>query len=70
LAKRYQARRDAEALRPEANRWVAKVFREKQDVAEVVAAVRADRSLTEPQRHAAFRAVLRAVLPPEQQERP
>jgi WD40 repeat protein/predicted Ser/Thr protein kinase len=56
---RYQARRAAEALRPEAERLVEELFREKKDAAEVVAAVRADRSLGEPQRHAALRAVLR-----------
>jgi hypothetical protein len=35
------------------------LFRQKQDAAEVVAAVCADRSPSEPQRHAALRAVLR-----------
>jgi WD40 repeat protein/predicted Ser/Thr protein kinase len=70
LKARYQARREAAALRPEADRLVARLLQEKQDAAEVVAVVRADRSLSEPQRHAAFRAVLRAVLAPEQQETP
>jgi WD40 repeat protein/predicted Ser/Thr protein kinase len=56
---RYQARREAEALRPEAERLVGALFREKKDAALVVAAVRSDRSLSEPQRHAALRAVLR-----------
>jgi hypothetical protein len=46
-------------LRPEAERLVEQLFREKNDAAEVVAAVRADRFLSEPQRHAALRAVLR-----------
>jgi WD40 repeat protein len=59
LRVRYQARRAAEALRPEAERLVEGLFREKKDAALVVAAVRADRSLSEPQRHAALRAVLR-----------
>jgi eukaryotic-like serine/threonine-protein kinase len=58
-ARRLKARRQAEALRPEAERLVEGLFREKKDAAEVVAAVRADRSLSEPQRHAALRAVLR-----------
>jgi WD40 repeat protein/predicted Ser/Thr protein kinase len=59
-AKRHQARRQAESLRPEAERRVEALFREKKnDAAEVAAAVRADRSLSEPQRHAALRAVLR-----------
>ena len=53
-------RREAEALRPEAERLVEVLFREKNsDAAEVAAAVRADRSLSEPQRTAAVRAVLR-----------
>ena len=59
LRVRYQARRAAEALRPEAERLVEGLFREKKDAAEVVAAVRAERSLSEPQRDAALRAVLR-----------
>ena len=59
VRKRYQARRAAEALRPDAERLVEELFREKKDSAEVVAAVRADRSLGEPRRHAALRAVLR-----------
>jgi WD40 repeat protein/predicted Ser/Thr protein kinase len=56
---RYQARRAAEALRPDAERLVEELFREKKNAAEVVAAVRADRSLGEPRRHAALRAALR-----------
>jgi WD40 repeat protein len=59
LRKRYLARRDAAALRPEAERLVARLFREKRDAAAVVAAVRSDDTLTEAQRHAAVRAVLR-----------
>jgi hypothetical protein len=37
---------------------VERLFREKKAAALVAAAVRADPSLSEPQRHAAFRAVL------------
>ena len=60
LARRHQARRESEALRPEAERLVEALFREKDnDATEVVAAVRADRSLSEPQRNAALRSVLR-----------
>jgi WD40 repeat protein len=59
LKKRYEARREAQALRPEAERLVARLFREKPDAAAVVAALRSDGALTEPQRHAAVRAVLR-----------
>jgi hypothetical protein len=60
---RHQARRAAEALRPEAERLVERLFGEKKDAAQVVAAVRADRSLSEPQRHAALCAVLRQSAP-------
>jgi WD40 repeat protein len=69
LANRYQARREAESLRPEAERLVAKLFQETKDAAGVVAAVRADRSLSEPLRHAALRAVLRAALRSRQGQR-
>lgn len=55
-----KARREAEALRPEADRLVENLLRTKHnDAAAVVAAIREDRSLGERQRHAAFRAVLR-----------
>jgi WD40 repeat protein len=63
LKKRNDARREAAALAPEADRLVEKLFHQKKDAAEVVAAVRADRSLSEPQRHAALRAVLRRQSP-------
>ena len=56
---RYQARREAEALGPEAERLVEPLFRELKDAPKVVAAIRADPSLSDPQRHAALRAVLR-----------
>jgi WD40 repeat protein/predicted Ser/Thr protein kinase len=69
LAKRYQARREAESLWPEAERLVEKLFQEKKDTAEVVAVIRADRSLSEPLRHAALRAVLRTVMRLRQQQR-
>jgi WD40 repeat protein/serine/threonine protein kinase len=63
LKDRYQARREAEALRPEAERLVERLWREKNDPAEVVAALRADRVLSEALRQAALRAVLRRVRP-------
>jgi WD40 repeat protein len=69
LRKRYEERREAAALRPEADRLVAQLFREKKDAAEVVAVIRADRSLSEAQQHAAFRAVLRVVLRQRSQEK-
>jgi WD40 repeat protein len=65
LKVRYQARRAAEALRPEAERLVEKLGHEKKDAAEVAAAIREDRSLGEPQRQAALRAVLRRAMPAE-----
>jgi WD40 repeat protein len=65
LKARYQARREADALRPDAERLVAKLWREKNDPAEVVDALRTDRALTEPLRHATLRAILRRALPPE-----
>src|SRR5262249_43039198 len=65
LKRRYQARREAEALRPEAERLVDRLWREKNDPAEVVAALRADRLLSEGQRQAALRVVLRRSRPPE-----
>jgi WD40 repeat protein len=64
LRGRYRARRRAEKLRPAAERLVKKLFRQKKDAAAVVAALWADQSLSEPQRQAAFRAVLREVTRP------
>jgi WD40 repeat protein/predicted Ser/Thr protein kinase len=64
LKARYQARREAEAMRPEAERLVAKLRRERNDPSEVVAAIRADRMFSEPLRQAALREVLRRSLPP------
>jgi WD40 repeat protein len=65
LQARYQARRAAEALRSEAERLVEQVWRQTNDPAAVVAALRADQALGEPLRHAALRAVLRRTQPPE-----
>jgi WD40 repeat protein/predicted Ser/Thr protein kinase len=65
---RYQARREAEALRPEAERLVEALWREKNDPAAVVEALRTDGSLSEPRRHAALRKVLRRASPPESGE--
>jgi hypothetical protein len=62
---RYQARREAEALRPEAERLVESLWRQKTDPAEVVEVLRADRALSEPLRQAALRALLRRAQPPE-----
>src|SRR5262249_1836556 len=64
LAKRYQARREDTAQRPEADRLVERVFREEREPAAVVAALRADAALSAPLRRAAECAVLRRTLPP------
>ena len=65
LKMRYQARREAMALRPEAKRLVDKLWREKNDPARVVEALRADPALSEALRHAAMRAIQRRVGPSE-----
>jgi WD40 repeat protein/predicted Ser/Thr protein kinase len=64
LKVRYQARRKAEALRPEAERLVEQLWRQKKNPDEVVESLRADPALSEPLRQAALRALLRAS-PPE-----
>jgi WD40 repeat protein len=63
LKRRYQARRQAEALRPEAERLVEQLWRRRKDPARVVEALRANRALNEPLLHAALRAVLRRTQP-------
>jgi WD40 repeat protein/serine/threonine protein kinase len=65
LNRRYEARREAAALRPEAERLVKQLWRQKDNPAKVVAALRADQTLSEPLRHAALRAVLRRARLPE-----
>jgi WD40 repeat protein len=66
LKTRYQARRDAAALRPEAERLVEQLWvQKKNDPAAVVEALRADAALGEPLRQAALRAVLRKASPAE-----
>ena len=64
LKARYHARREAAAMRPEAERLVEHWWRQKNDLAEVVAALRTNRELSEPLRHEALRAALRRALPP------
>jgi WD40 repeat protein/predicted Ser/Thr protein kinase len=63
-ARRQVARREAEALRPEAKRLVAHLFAELGKPADVVAKLRADVNLSEPLRHAALRAVMRRAQQP------
>jgi hypothetical protein len=66
LKVRYQARREAAALRPEAERLVEQLWRQKKgDPAAVVEALRADPAAGEPLRQAALRAVLRRAQPGE-----
>jgi WD40 repeat protein/tRNA A-37 threonylcarbamoyl transferase component Bud32 len=68
LKTRYQARREAEALRPEAERLVERLWRQKNDQAEVVDAIRSDPGLSEPFRHAARLAALRQTIPAEKEK--
>jgi WD40 repeat protein len=63
LKARYQARREAAVLRPEAERLVEQLWLEKNDPAEVVEALRAGRVPSEALRQAALRAVLRRARP-------
>jgi hypothetical protein len=65
LKARYQARREAEALRPEAERLVERLWRQKNDPAEIMETLRAHPALSGPQRHAAQLALLRRAMPPE-----
>jgi WD40 repeat protein len=58
-ARRHQARREAEAQRPEAERLVARLFAESREPDQVVARLRADQGLSDPLRRAAMRAVMR-----------
>jgi WD40 repeat protein/serine/threonine protein kinase len=61
LAERLAARREAEALKPEAERLVKQLFREKKDPEEVVKAIRGDRSSSAALRRAALRVVTRSA---------
>jgi hypothetical protein len=64
LRVRYQARREAAALQPEAEGLVEQLRGQKDDRAAVVQALRADPALSEPLRQAALREVLRQAHPP------
>jgi WD40 repeat protein/predicted Ser/Thr protein kinase len=59
LRVRHQARRAIEILRPEAERLVDRLFREKHEASLVAQALKEDRELTELFRRAAFHALLR-----------
>jgi hypothetical protein len=65
LRTHYQARREAAALRPEAERLVKQLWREKNDPAEVEEALQAGRVPSVALRQAALRAVLRRARPRE-----
>jgi WD40 repeat protein len=58
LKDRYEARREAAALRPEAQRLVEQLWQQKNDPAVVGEALRADPALSEPLRRAALRLVM------------
>lgn len=59
LARRYQARREAEALRPEAERLVKRLLAELGEPDQVEARLQDDDSLSTPLRRAALREVMR-----------
>jgi hypothetical protein len=59
LKTRYQARRESDALRPEAERLVEQLLRETNDPDKVVEALRSTRVPNEALRHAGLRAMLR-----------
>jgi eukaryotic-like serine/threonine-protein kinase len=65
LEARYRARREAAAVRPDAERLVEQLWKKMKTPEDVAEALRADRALDEPLRHAAFRALLRKTLPAE-----
>ncbi len=65
LKARYEARREANALRPDAERLVDTLLKQNKTVDEVAAAIRLNRGLSEPQSHAALRAVLKRTMPPD-----
>jgi eukaryotic-like serine/threonine-protein kinase len=66
LAKRYQARREVESLKPAAERLVERLFAESRQPAQVVARLRADETLNNAMRQAALRVLMRRG----EQERP
>jgi WD40 repeat protein len=58
-ARRYQARREIKAVRPEAARLVERLFDELREPAQVVSRLRDDRTLSAPLRRAALQEVMR-----------
>src|SRR5262245_9711716 len=62
LRVRHRARREADALRPDAERLVERLLEEKKAPSEIVATLRDDAQLSEPLRQAALRAVMRRSM--------
>jgi hypothetical protein len=62
LRVRHQARREAEALRPDAERLVGQLFEAKKAPSEIAATLRGDAQLSEPLRQAALMALLRRSM--------
>src|SRR5262249_22715574 len=62
LGERYKARREAEALRPEAERLVGSLLEAKKAPSEIAAAIRGDARLSEPLRQAALRELMRRAM--------
>ena len=62
LRVRHQARREAEALRPDAERLVGRLLEAKKAPSEIAATLRANARLSEPLRQAALRALMRRSM--------
>jgi WD40 repeat protein len=65
LARRLTARREAEALRPDVERLVERLFREMKEPSKVVRTVQADQTLSPSLRREAQRAIWRRLAAPE-----
>jgi WD40 repeat protein len=65
LKKRYQARREVEAARPEATRLVRRLLAELGELGRVASRIRTDTGLSDALRRAALQEVLRRARPPE-----
>ena len=64
LKTRYEAHREAAAIRGQAERLIEKLGQKMKTPDEVAEALRADKALDEPLRHAAISALLRKTFPP------
>jgi WD domain, G-beta repeat len=63
LKARYQARREAAALRPEATRLVGRLFAELGEPSRVASRLQSDASLSDALRRAAFQELMRQASP-------